>query len=61
MQMVILEFYNLIKISSTRSLLKDLKKSNIKIKSGDLSIMHEHNVMPRRKLSSDWLNTHVTE
>ena len=23
--------------------------------------MHDHNVMPRRKLSSDWLNTHVAK
>ena len=48
------EFHNLIKISSSRSLLNDLKKSHIKIKSGDLSIMDDHNVMPRRKLSSDY-------
>ena len=31
-----------------------------KVKSGDLSIMHDRNVMPRHKLSSDWINTHVT-
>ena len=48
--------HNLIKIRSLRSLLKDLTKSHIKVKSGE-----NHNVMPRRKLSSDWLNTHVTE
>ena len=52
---------NLIKMRSLRSLLKDLTKSLIEVKSGDLSIMHDYNVMPRRKLSSDWLNTHVTE
>ena len=36
-------------------------KSLTKVKSGDLSIMHDNNVMPRRKLSSDWLKTCVTE
>ena len=36
-------------------------KHHIKVKSGDLSIMHDHIVMPRLKLSSDWLNTHVTK
>ena len=53
--------HNVIKIRSFRSLLKDLTKSHIKVKSGDLSIMHDHYVMPRRKLFSDWLSTHVTE
>ena len=53
-------FCNLIKIRSLRSLLKDLTKPHIIVKSGDLSIMHDSNVMPRCKLSSDWLNTHVT-
>ena len=48
---------NLIKIRSLRSLLKDPTKPHIK--SGDLSIMHDHIVMPRRMLFSDWLNTHV--
>ena len=46
---------------SLRSLLKDLTKTHTKVKSDDLSIMHDNNVMPRRKLSPDWLNTHVTE
>ena len=50
---------NLIKIISLRSLLKDPTKPRIKVISGDLSIMHDHIVMPKRKLSSDWLNTHV--
>ena len=36
-------------------------KHHMKVKSGDLSIMHDHIVMPRLKLSSDWLNTHVTK
>ena len=48
-------------IHSLRSLLKDLTKSLTNVKSGDLSIMQDKNVMPRRKLSSDWLKTHVTE
>ena len=52
---------NLIKIRSLKSLLKDLTKPHIKVKSGDLSIMHDHTFMPRRKLSSDWLNTNVTK
>ena len=56
---------NLIKLRSSvrsrRSLLKDLTKPHIKLKSGDLSIKHVHNVMSRCKLRSDWLNTHVTE
>ena len=52
---------NIIKIRSLRSLLKDLTKPHIKVKSGDLSFMHDHNVMPRHKLSFDWLNSHVTE
>ena len=47
--------YNLIKINSLicslRSLLKDLKNPHSKVKSGDLSIMHDSNVMPRRKSS----------
>ena len=42
-------------IRSLRSLLKDLTKSLTKVKSGDLSIL------TRRKLSFDWLLTHVTE
>ena len=53
--------FNLIKIRSFDTLLKDLTKPHTKVKSGDLSIMHNSNVMPRRKLSSDWLNTHVME
>ena len=57
----IIDISNLIKIGSFSSPLKDLTKSHIKVKSGDLSIMHDHNVMPRGKLSSDWLSTHVTE
>ena len=48
-------------IFSLRSLLKHLTKPHTKIKSGDLSIMHNSNVLPRRKLSSHWLKTHVTE
>ena len=48
-------------IRSLTSLQKDLTKPHIKVKSGDLSIMHDHIVMPRRKLSSDWLNTYVTK
>ena len=36
-------------------------KPYTKVKSGDLSIMFDNNVLPRRKLSSDWLKTHVTE
>ena len=36
-------------------------RNHIKVKSGDLSIKHDHIVMLRRKLSSDWLNTHVTK
>ena len=50
---------NLIKIRSPRSLLKDPTKPHIKF--GDLSIMHDHIVMPRCKLFSDWLNTYVTK
>ena len=50
-----------IKIRSHRLLLKELMKPHIKVKSGELFIMHDHIVMPRRKLSSDWLNTHVTK
>ena len=46
-------------VRSLRSLLKDLTKPHIKVNSGDLSIMLEHNVMLRRMLSSDWRNTHV--
>ena len=56
---------NLIKsvplIRSLRSLLKDLTKSLTKVISGDLSIIKENNVMPRRKPSFDWLKTHVTK
>ena len=48
-------------IRSLRLLLKDLTKPHTKVKSGDLSIMHDNNVMPRGKLSSDWLKTNVTE
>ena len=36
-------------------------KPHTKVKSGDRSIMHDNNIMPTRKLSPDWLNTHVTE
>ena len=46
---------NLIKIRFLRSLLKDQTKPHMKVKSGDLSIMHEHIVMLRCKLSSDWI------
>ena len=49
----------LIRIRSLRSLLKNLTKPYIKVKSRDLSIMHDHVVMRRRKLSYNWLNTHV--
>ena len=52
---------NLIKIRSLRSLLKDLMKPHTKVKSCDLSIMHDHNAMRRHKLSSDWINTHMTK
>ena len=56
---------NLIKIDpmicSFRSLLKDLTKSHTKVKFGDLSIMHDNNVMLRRKLSFDWLKIDVNE
>ena len=56
---------NLIKIRSfdphLRSLLKNLTKSHTEVKSGDLSIMHDSNVMPRPKLSSDGLFRLVTE
>ena len=48
-------------VRSLKSLLMDLTKPHTKFKSGDLSIMHDNNVMPRRKLSSDWLSTHVNE
>ena len=48
------EVCNLIQIRSFGPLHK-------KVKSGDLSIMHDRNVMPRCKLSFDWLNSHVTE
>ena len=44
-----------------RLLLKDLTKSLTEVKSSDLSIMHDTNVMPKRKLSYDWLKTHTTE
>ena len=37
-------YMSIIKIRSFRSLLKDLTESHIKVKSGDLSIMHDHNV-----------------
>ena len=37
------------------------KMTHIKVKSGDLSIMHDHIVMQRHKLSSDLLNNHVTK
>ena len=47
-------------IRSLSSLLKDVKKPHTKVKSSDLSIMRDNNVMPRHKLSSDWLETHVT-
>ena len=52
---------NLIKIRSLKSLLRDLTNPHIKVKSGDLSIMHDNTITPRRKLSSDWLNTHGTK
>ena len=52
---------NLIKIRFFGPQLKDLMKPHTKVKSCDLSIMHDNNFMPRCKLSSDWLNTHVTE
>ena len=50
---------NLIKIRSFGPL--NITKPYTKFKSSDLSIMHNNNVVPRRKLSSDWLNTHMTE
>ena len=57
--------FNLIKIRSFDPLpqiaTKGSNKLHIKVKSGNLSIMHDHNVMLRRKLSSGWLNTHVNE
>ena len=53
--------HNVIKIisydRSLRLLLKDLMKPHIKVKSGDLSIRHDHNVMPMHIKLSDWLNT----
>ena len=52
---------NLIKIRSFGPLLKDPTKPHTKVKSSDLSTMHDNNVVPRRKLSSDCINTHVTE
>ena len=52
---------NLIKIRSFDPLALIATKGHTKVKSGDLSIMHDNNVMPMRKLSPDWLNTHVTE
>ena len=36
-------------------------KSLTKVKSGDLSILHDNNVMPTRKLSLDWFKTNVTK
>ena len=48
---IYLKLYTL--IHSLRLLLKDLTKLHAKVKSGDLSIMHDNNVMPRLKLSSD--------
>ena len=41
-------------IRSRRALLKVLMKPHARVNSGDLSIMHDNNVMPRRKLSSNW-------
>ena len=46
-------------IRSLRFLLKDLTKPHTKVKSGDLSIMHDNKVMPRGKLFSDWLKTNM--
>ena len=54
-------YLNLIKIRSFCLQLKDLTKPHTKVKSCDLSIMHDNNVMLRPKLSSDWLNTHLTK
>ena len=48
-------------ISSLKLLQNDLSKPQAKVKSGDLSIMHDDNIMLRCKLSSDWLEIHVTE
>ena len=60
--------YNLIKFRSFDPLPQTATKGSNKpppphteVKSGDLSIMHDSNDMPRRKLPSEWLNTHVTE
>ena len=47
-------------VRSLRSL-KDLTKPHTKVKSGDFSIMYNDNFMQRRKLSSDWLSTHMNE
>ena len=41
-----LQNFNLIKFRSPRLLLKDLTKPHIKVKSGDLSIMHDYIVIP---------------
>ena len=57
----ILSKTNLIKIRSFGPQVKDQTKPHTKVKSCDLYIMHDDNVMLRRKLSSDWLNTYVTE
>ena len=48
-------------IRSLRLILKDLKKSLTNVKSGDFSIMHNNNVIPRYKMFPDWPQTHGTE
>ena len=61
-------FFSLIKIRSLSlnpsftllHVLKDQTKSLTKVKSCDLSIMHDNNVMLRHKLSFDWLKTYMT-
>ena len=59
----ILFIFNLIKIKSFDPLPSISTQGSIetpyKVKSGDLSIIHDNKVMQRHKLSSDW--THVTE
>ena len=44
-----MHFVNLIKIRSF-DLLPEITKHHTKVKSGDLTIMHDRNVMTRRKL-----------
>ena len=55
-----MHFVNLIKIRSF-DLLPEITKHHTKVKSGDLTIMHDNIVQLKCKLSSDWLKIHVTE